>query len=101
MSTVHLPIHATRSIIADVAQRSGVEPSDLVGAQRHRRFVIPRHAAYAEVRARRHLSLPKIGQTFGGRHHTTILDGLRKHEARMAWVEVIKACVPPADGGEA
>jgi chromosomal replication initiator protein len=29
------------------------------------------------------LSLPQIGRALGGRDHTTVMHGVRKHESRM------------------
>jgi hypothetical protein len=47
--------------------------------------------AYAAVYDMRpDLSLGQIGNIFGGRDHTTILYGIHRHKARMAWVEVLR-----------
>ena len=67
----------------------------LLASERQTKSVsIARHAAFAAVRDQSHLSLPQIGALFGGRDHTTVLSGLRRHEARLAWVECLRLMTP-------
>lgn len=85
------PAKETHRIIAAVASRYGLTPGHLTGAQQARRISVVRQKAYSEVRRQRpHLSLPAIGRAFN-RDHTTVLHGIRAHEARMAWVECLIA----------
>lgn len=87
-----LPAEQTQQIIAEVAGRYGLDARALTGKRRTREIAFARQSAYAEVQARRpHLVLCQIGQAFGGRDHTTILHGIRAHQARMAWAEVLIA----------
>lgn len=74
-------------IICAVAAEHGIEPEDIVGPYRNRRFSWPRQRAYALVRDLKRYSYPQIGRIFGGRDHTTIMYGIRVYEARVneAW----------------
>lgn len=82
----------TLDIIRTVADRHGVSVGDILGPSRLRRIILPRHEAMAAVRAGRpRLSLPQIGQIFGGRDHTTVINGLQRHAARMAWADFLIA----------
>jgi chromosomal replication initiation ATPase DnaA len=86
------PTGQTREIIREVAERHGLTVRCLEGQRKTHAFAVVRQAAYAEVRARRpHLALCAIGKAFGGRDRTTILHGIRTHEARMAWAEILIA----------
>lgn len=84
------PMDLTQQVIARVAERYNVPSAALTGAGKSRCLSMARQEAYFEVkRARQHLSLLQIGVLFGQRDRTTILHGIRQHEARMAWVEFI------------
>lgn len=67
-----------------VALRHGLERKDLLGRQAARYIAWPRQEAMYVLRTKWGLSLPRIGQLLGGRHHTTVLDGIRRYEARLA-----------------
>lgn len=68
-----------------VAQKHSLTVADLTGGSRSPVFAHPRQEAYWTVhKFRPDLSLVRIGQLFGGRDHTTILYGIRRHEERMA-----------------
>lgn len=84
---------ATLAIIDRIAAKYGLTRRDLLGPNLSRcRMTIVRQAAYAAVREERpHLSLPVIGRIFGGRDHTTVMHGIRQHNARMAWAEFLIA----------
>lgn len=71
-------------IIQEVAAKHGLTPADLKGDRRHRNVAHARQEAYARIQAECGLSTSKIGQIFGGRDHTTVVDGLQKYKARMA-----------------
>jgi chromosomal replication initiator protein len=60
-------------IINECARYFGIERSDLLGPSRSRQFVAARQIAMYLCRELTPLSLPKIGATFGGRDHTTVL----------------------------
>jgi chromosomal replication initiator protein len=57
---------------------------DLTGASRSRVLVTARQIAMYLCRELTDLSLPKIGQAFGGRDHTTVMHADRKIRQLMA-----------------
>ncbi len=81
-----LIVESQRKITVDLIQRKVAEyfeirPSDMSAKRRSQNVVYPRHIAMYLVRELTGLSLPEIGEQFGGRDHTTILhacDKIRK-----------------------
>ena len=71
-------------IMAATASYFGVTIDDLCGASRSRVLVTARQIAMYLCRELTDLSLPKIGQTFGGRDHTTVMHADRKIRQLMA-----------------
>ena len=71
-------------IMAQTASYFGVTLDDLTGASRSRVLVTARQIAMYLCRELTELSLPKIGQTFGGRDHTTVMHADRKIRHLMA-----------------
>jgi Bacterial dnaA protein helix-turn-helix len=66
------------------AEAYGITQAELIG-KRHRMLIAtPRFTAVYLVYELSKLSLPQIGQLFGDRDHTTILNALRKTKARIA-----------------
>ncbi len=65
-------------IMAQTANYFGVTMDDLTGASRSRVLVTARQIAMYLCRELTDLSLPKIGQQFGGRDHTTVMHADRK-----------------------
>ncbi|EHN58562.1 MAG: chromosomal replication initiator protein DnaA [Oenococcus sp.] len=61
-----------------VAEDYGVGLSDLLGKKRNSDIVLPRQVAMYLIRTLTDTSLPKIGQAFGGRDHTTVMHGTEK-----------------------
>jgi len=57
---------------------------DIRGDKRPQAIVLPRHVAMYLCRELTELSLPKIGQQFGGRDHTTVINADRKIRSLMA-----------------
>jgi chromosomal replication initiator protein len=62
----------------------GVSVDDLRGHTRHRDAVRARQVAIYLIRELTDLSLPRIGQAFGGRDHTTVMHADRKIRQQMA-----------------
>jgi chromosomal replication initiator protein len=62
----------------------GLSMDDLSGTSRSRVLVTARHIAMYLCRELTDLSLPKIGQQFGGRDHTTVMNADRKIRSLMA-----------------
>ncbi|MCW2542058.1 MAG: chromosomal replication initiator protein DnaA [Frankiales bacterium] len=71
------------TIMAVTAEYFGVSIDDLTGGSRTRVLVTARQIAMYLCRELTELSLPKIGQTFGGRDHTTVMHAERKIRSLM------------------
>ena len=72
------------TIMAQTAAYFGVTIDDLCGSSRSRVLVTARQIAMYLCRELTDLSLPKIGQQFGGRDHTTVMHADRKIRSLMA-----------------
>jgi chromosomal replication initiator protein len=71
-------------IMGATASYFGLSIDDLCGASRSRVLVTARQIAMYLCRELTDLSLPKIGQHFGGRDHTTVMHAERKIRSLMA-----------------
>ena len=71
-------------IMAQTATYFSLTLDDLCGTSRSRVLVNARQIAMYLCREMTELSLPKIGQTFGGRDHTTVMHADRKVRHLMA-----------------
>ena len=71
-------------IMAVTASYFSVSIDDLCGTSRSRVLVTARQIAMYLCRELTDLSLPKIGQTFGGKDHTTVMHAVRKVSGLMA-----------------
>jgi len=71
-------------IMASTAEYFGVTLEDLRGHSRSRVLVNARQVAMYLCRELTDLSLPRIGQAFGGRDHTTVMHADRKIRQQMA-----------------
>jgi chromosomal replication initiation ATPase DnaA len=83
------PIHIPRKphwreIVKSVADRHGVSISEIIGPDKRLRFVLARHEAMFHLRRDGSRSLPAIGRLLGGRDHSTVLNGVRRHAERLA-----------------
>ncbi|OGO64396.1 MAG: chromosomal replication initiation protein DnaA [Chloroflexi bacterium RBG_19FT_COMBO_50_10] len=65
-------------IVSQVADAFGVTVQNLLGPDRRQEFVLPRQIAMYLLREEANCSLPKIGETLGGRDHTTVMYGCQK-----------------------
>ncbi|MEU9888612.1 chromosomal replication initiator protein DnaA [Sphaerisporangium sp. NPDC051011] len=72
------------TIMAQTAAYFGLSIDDLCGSSRSRVLVTARQIAMYLARELTDLSLPKIGQQFGGRDHTTVMHAERKIRSLMA-----------------
>ncbi len=72
------------TIMGQTAAYFGLSIEDLCGTSRSRVLVTARHIAMYLCRELTDLSLPKIGQQFGGRDHTTVINADRKIRKLMA-----------------
>ena len=72
------------AIMGQTASYFGMSIDDLCGTSRSRVLVTARQIAMYLCRELTDLSLPKIGQQFGGRDHTTVMHAERKIRSLMA-----------------
>ena len=78
-----LIVENQKKITVDLIQRKVAEyfeirPSDMTAKRRTKNVVYPRHMAMFLSREMTSLSLPEIGEQFGGRDHTTVLHAYEK-----------------------
>jgi len=78
------PEITSSTIMAQTATYFSLTIDDLCGTSRSRVLVNARQIAMYLCRELTELSLPKIGQTFGGRDHTTVMHADRKIRQLMA-----------------
>ncbi len=75
------PKTITTELIQEVvASYYNLKPEDLRSPKRTRNIAYPRQIAMYLCRKLTDLSLPKIGEKFGGRDHTTVIHGYEKIE---------------------
>ena len=79
-----IPSISAATIMAQTAAYFSLSVDDLCGTSRSRVLVNARQIAMYLCRELTELSLPKIGQTFGGRDHTTVMHADRKIRELMA-----------------
>ncbi|WP_062314276.1 chromosomal replication initiator protein DnaA [Lysinimicrobium rhizosphaerae] len=72
------------AIIGKTAEYFGISLEDLTGTSRSRVFVTARQIAMYLCRQLTDLSLPKIGEHFGGKDHTTVMYAVKKVEDQIA-----------------
>jgi chromosomal replication initiator protein len=65
-------------VVSVVAEAFGVTVQNLVGPERRQEVVLPRQIAMYLLRVEANCSLPKIGETLGGRDHTTVMHACQK-----------------------
>jgi chromosomal replication initiator protein len=67
-----------------VARHWDVKPAALASKRRTKDLTVPRQVAMYLIRELLELPLTRIGDTFGGRDHSTVIHSIRKVEERMA-----------------
>ncbi|GAB3738838.1 chromosomal replication initiator protein DnaA [Nocardiopsis nanhaiensis] len=82
--STEVPEITAGAIMSQTAAYFGLTVEDLCGTSRSRVLVTARQIAMYLCRELTELSLPKIGQQFGGRDHTTVMHADRKVRALMA-----------------
>lgn len=78
------PKKSVRQIIAETAADHRIPVDEMLSERRQRHLVYARQDAMWRIRQQTTFSLPRIGGFFGGMDHTTVLHGIRAHEARLA-----------------
>ena len=72
------------AIIGTTADYFGISMEELTGTSRSRVYVTARQIAMYLCRQLTDLSLPKIGEHFGGKDHTTVMYAVKKVEDQIA-----------------
>lgn len=85
----HLVHNAERRVSIDmviraVAERFGLQPTQLKQKTNARHITYPRQIAMYLAKELTDASLPEIGRAFGGKHHTTVLHSINKIEEERA-----------------
>jgi chromosomal replication initiator protein len=80
----HGPEITAATIMGQTAAYFGLSIDDLCGTSRSRVLVTARQIGMYLCRELTEMSLPKIGQQFGGRDHTTVMHADKKIRALMA-----------------
>lgn len=68
----------SRSVVNETAKYFGLTVAEMIGAGRSRHIVYPRQVGMYLCRDMTDFSLPKIGEVFGGRDHTTVIHAVSK-----------------------
>jgi len=74
---------SVEEIQQQVAETFGISRAELVGSSRAATPLRARQIAIFLTRELTELSLPQIGRLYGGRDHSTVLNSLRRVEARL------------------
>lgn len=80
-------------IINVVADYYGFEPSQLTGKVRTGQLALARHVAMYLIRINIDVPLSKVGTIFGGRDHTTVMNGILKVENMLKADEALKTAI--------
>ena len=80
-------------IMNTVCDYYGLTIDDMTGPTRKREITVPRQIAMYLTREMTGMSLPQIGNVFGGRDHTTVLHSCKAVEGKMEESADVKAVV--------
>lgn len=84
----------TPNIIQEiVAHHYNIRVEDIQGNKKPKNIAFPRQISMYLCRKLLDISLPKIGESFGGRDHTTIIYGVSKIEKQMEQDEDLKKTI--------
>ncbi len=81
------------TILRIVAEHFDVKVADLRGQRRHRIIAHPRSVAMYLCRKHAQASFPQIGESFGGKDHTTVIHACKKIEAAAASDAALRALI--------
>ena len=82
-----------QKIINVVADYYNLAPTQLVGKVRTGQIALARHIAMYLIRINIDVPLTKIGNAFGGRDHTTVMNGIEKVENMLKTDESLKSVI--------
>ena len=80
-------------VINIVADYYNLTPTQLVGKARTGQIALARHIAMYLIRINIDIPLTKIGNAFGGRDHTTVMNGIEKVESMLKTDDQLKAVI--------
>jgi hypothetical protein len=83
LPAVILSAPAWKLIVQEVCAKHGLTLPVILGARRSKQIVLARHEAFYRLSTETTMSLPQIGYRMGGKDHSTVIHGIRQHEARM------------------
>lgn len=85
---LYTPIKAGEAarLMGEIAAAYGVTVEQICGPSRKRAVAWPRQELMWVLYKTGRYSMPQIARFIGGRDHTTVLHGIRKHEERMVSV---------------
>ena len=66
-----------------VAEHYNIRVEDIQGSKKPKNIAFPRQVSMYLCRKRLDISLPKIGESFGGRDHTTVIHAISKIEKQL------------------
>ena len=78
--------HEEKAITVEIIQKSvseyyNLKLADLKSRNNSKSVAMPRQVAMYLCKSLTHASLPEIGRSFGGKHHSTVIHSIRKIEA--------------------
>lgn len=76
-------IKSSRFILEMTAKKYGVSIAEIKGVRRDKNIIKARHECFYRMSKELGYSLPKIGKIVGGKDHTSVLSGIRRHELRL------------------
>lgn len=82
-----------QKIINIVSNYYNLTSSQLIGKTRIGQIALARHIAMYLIRLNIDIPLTKIGNTFGGRDHTTVMNGILKVETMLKTNEALKVTI--------
>ena len=82
-----------QKVINVVADYYNLVPSQLTGKVRTGQIALARHLAMYLIRINIDIPLSKVGNMFGGRDHTTVMNGIQKVETMLKTDEALKAVI--------
>lgn len=72
-----------KQVIEAVARAAGIPMNALTGPRNTELNALARQCAYFLAREATGLSMSEIGRAFGGRHHSTVIYGIRATDRRL------------------
>lgn len=80
---IDVPMTSAQRIIKDICHKHGCTMGELYSARRAHPLVVARHEAMYRLSKETSMSLPAIGRRLGGRDHSTVIHGVKKHALRL------------------